>query len=208
VDVIGRWRTPVAVVRVTGPAGGVDRLISARAELLPIDYPAGSTAMRAITGVVRPAPELAGAAWEGTEVQSALSLLAYICTNGPSLYTQVAGVDVSQYASAKKLVLLTDTGAQVVWGEAPDKWSPSEPSPDQKLKWLAYLRNGPEFSRRIDAGRRMVDVTSPRGIMVDQGEMFGSPGAAEAAAEEPASKPRATSAQQPKAPDRRRADRR
>ncbi|MFT3684521.1 MAG: hypothetical protein QM783_06255 [Phycisphaerales bacterium] len=207
VDVIGRWRTPVAVVRVSGPAGSVDRLISARAELLPIDYPAGSTAMRAISGVTRPAPDQSGAAWEGTEVQSALSLLAYVCTNGPALYTQVAGVDVSQYASANKLILVTDSGAQVVWGEAPEKWAPSEPSPDQKLKWLAYLRNGPEFSRRIDAGRRMVDVTSPRGIMVDQGELFGSPGMAEAA-EEPASKPRAGSAQPPKTADRRRADRR
>lgn len=204
VDVIGRWRTPVAVVRVSGPVGQVDRLISAKAELLPIDYPAGSTAMRYITGPSRPAPDRFGAAWEGTDVQAALKLLAYLYSS--PVYAQVAGVDASQYAASKKLIIVTDTGAQVVWGAAPDDWSPSETSPDQKLKWLAYLKNGPEFGRRIDAGRRLVDVTSPRGIMVDQSEVFGSPGVSDMAEEAPA-KPRATSAPQGKPIDRRRADR-
>ncbi|MBY0307804.1 MAG: hypothetical protein K2Q09_03595 [Phycisphaerales bacterium] len=207
VDVIGRWRAPVAVVRVTGPAGQVDRLISAKGELLPIVYPAGSTALRFITGPSQPAPQRYGARWEGSDVQAALALLAYLYTGAPTVYAQVLGVDASGYAPGKKLVLVTDSGAKVVWGESPDQWAPSEPSPDQKIKWLAYLRNGPEFGRRIDAGRQLVDVTSPRGIMVDRAELAGR---APESHDEPARGPqsRAGFAQPADPADRRRADRR
>lgn len=166
VEVIGRWRTPVAVVRVAGPVGQVDRLISATAQLLPVDYPAGSTAMRYIVGAARSAPVQFGEEWEGSDVQAGLKLLAYLYPS--SVYGQVAGIDVAQYGTARKLIILTDTGARIVWGAAPQDWAPSEPSPDQKLKWLLHLKNGPEYGRRIDAGRPLVDVTSPRGIMIDQ----------------------------------------
>ncbi len=204
VEIIGHWRTPVAVVRVAGPLGQVDRLISAKAQLLPIDYPAGTTAMRYILGAARPAPEQFGEEWEGSDVQAGLKLLAYLYPS--TVYGQVAGIDVSQYAAARKLVIVTDTGAKVVWGAAPQDWAPSEPSPDQKLKWLVHLKSGPEFGRRIDAGRPLVDITSPRGIMIDQSsEAFGAAiGSADeqAAAESEAVKPTRTSA------DRRRAERR
>ena len=203
VDVIGQWRTPVAVVRVSGPAGQIDRLVSAKAELLPIDYPAGSTAMRFLTGVSRPAPERCGTEWEGTDLQAGLKLMAYLCDS--PVYVQVSGVDVSQYAGSKKLTIVTDTGAKVVWGAAPGDWAHSEPSADQKLKWLLHLKNGPEFGRRIDAGRPLVDVTNPRGIMIDQADMGFAEGAN-------AEEGEAKAAQPPKAAarpsDRRRADRR
>lgn len=207
VEVIGRWRTPVAVVRVSGPVGQVDRLISAKAELLPIDYPAGSTPMRYITGVSRPAPERSGAEWEGTDVQAGLKLMAYLY--GSPAYVQVSGVDVSKYAAERKLMIVTDTGAKVVWGAAPEDWAPSEPSADQKLKWLVHLKNGPEFGRRIDAGRQMVDITSPRGIMIDQVEAdAGDPEGAEAAASQPQTPPSPPAKAPTKPADRRRADRR
>ncbi|HYC99809.1 MAG TPA: hypothetical protein VEB22_01155 [Phycisphaerales bacterium] len=201
VEVIGRWRTPVAVVRVSGPVGQVDRLISAKAELLPIDYPAGTTAMRYITGPSRQAPTGYGVEWEGTDVQAGLKLLAYLYSS--TVYGQVAGVDVSQYAAAKKLTIITDTGAKVVWGAAPDDWAPSEPSADQKLAWLTYLRGAPEYGRRIDAGRPLVDITSPRGIMRDQSGV--TEGSAEQVAESAA---HARADGPPRAADRRRADRR
>jgi hypothetical protein len=205
VEVIGRWRTPVAVVRVNGPGGlgQVDRLISAKAELLPIDYPAGTTAMRYIVGASRPAPTQFGGEWEGIDVQAGLKLLAYLYST--SAYAQVTGVDVSQYSSSRKLTIVTDTQAKIVWGAAPEDWAPSEPSADQKLKWLLYLKGDTRYGRRIDAGRPLVDVTSPRGIMIDQaGVAMGEMG--EETAEKPAEKP------VPKPPvkpsDRRRADRR
>ncbi|HZW05657.1 MAG TPA: hypothetical protein VFF65_00930 [Phycisphaerales bacterium] len=201
VEVIGRWRTPVAVVRVAGPAGQVDRLISAKAELLPIDYPAGTTAMRYITGAARQAPAGYGIEWEGTDVQAGLKLLAYLYSS--TVYGQVAGVDVSQYATGKRLAIVTDSGAKVVWGAAPDDWAPSEPSADQKLAWLTYLRGAPEYGRRIDAGRPLVDITSPRGIMRDQSGV--TEGGTEQAAEAPADG-HFESRQGPA--DRRRADRR
>lgn len=205
VEVIGRWRTPVAVVRVSGPVGQIDRLISAKAELLPIDYPAGTTAMRFITGASRPAPDVCGTEWEGTDIQAGLTLMAYLY--GSPVYVQVAGVDVSQYAGSRKLTIVTDTGAKVVWGAAPADWSPSEPSADQKLKWLVHLKNGPEFGRRIDAGRPMVDVTNPRGIMIDQADV----GTAESGVAEEAQVGGKVPQQpkpQNKPADRRRADRR
>lgn len=207
VEVIGHWRTPVAVVRVSGPVGQIDRLISAKAELLPIDYPAGTTAMRYLTGSARPAPANCGEEWEGTDVQAGLKLLAYLYPS--AVYAQVAGVDISQYSASRKLTILTDTGAKVVWGAAPEDWAPSEPSADQKLKWLLHLKNGPEFGRRIDAGRPLVDITSPRGIMIDQevaGVAMGDLGQAGGTAEKPSEKPAAKPAAKPV--DRRRADRR
>ncbi|MDP1662422.1 MAG: hypothetical protein Q8L55_10970 [Phycisphaerales bacterium] len=204
VEIIGRWRTPVAVVRVDGPLGQVDRLISAKAQLLPIDYPAGTTAMRYLLGAARPGPSQYGQEWEGSDVQAGLKLLAYLYPT--PAYGQVAGVDVAQYASARKLAILTDTGARIVWGAAPQDWAPSEPSPDQKLKWLLHLKSGPEFGRRIDAGRPMVDVTSPRGIMIDQSSE--GIGAASGFADEQAAGDSRASGPAQTAADRRRAERR
>lgn len=205
VEVIGNWRTPVAVVRVNGSVGQIDRLISAKAELLPIDYPAGTTPMRYITGPSQPAPERCGLEWDGTDVQAGLKLLAYLY-NSP-VYAQVSGIDVSQYASGRKLTIVTDTGGKVVWGAAPDDWSPSEPSADQKLKWLTHLKNGPEYGRRVDAGRPLVDITNPRGIMIDQASADALAAEQEVAEQPPApAKPKAQT--KPATPDRRRAERR
>ena len=81
-------REPAAVVRVHG----FDRLISAAGELLPVDYPSGTSKLRFVTGVSQPAPVAFGEVWTGGDVQAGLELLAYL--QSTPVYSQVAGVDV------------------------------------------------------------------------------------------------------------------
>lgn len=167
VVISGEWREPAAVVRVHG----VDRLISAAGELLPVDYPSGTSKLRFVTGVSQPAPVAFGEVWMGGDVQAGLELLAYLQTT--PIYSQVAGVDVAEYVNKKRLTLVTDAGNKVVWGAAPSDQAFAEPRPTEKLEWLLSLKAGSEYGKRIDANRPLVDVTNPRGIMVDQSMVAG-----------------------------------
>lgn len=161
VRIEGEWRTPVAVVRV----GELDYLVSGEGERLPVEYQPGASKLRYVISPKYPPPTGMGERWLGGDVQAALKLLAHLQTL-PS-YAQVVGVDAATYSTNRRLVILTDRNNRIVWGEAPGELAPSEPPADTKLKWLSLLASSPDFSHRIDAGKPVIDVTNPRGVMID-----------------------------------------
>lgn len=158
------FRAPVAAVRTLDGL----RTVAASGELLDIRYDRPPPGMPLILNPRLPAPDTLGAPWAGDDVQAGLKLLAYIYHQNPGVYSQIRGVDVGQHHRIGRLVLLTDIGAQIIWGAAPTAFAPSEPPPEQKIAWLDMLRKSPNFGKRIDANRPVIDITSPRGIMSDQ----------------------------------------
>ncbi len=162
VKILGQWRSPVAVVR----RGETDQLISASAEVLPLTYSKGQSGLRFIAGPFSPPPEKPGEAWLGGDVQAGLALLAML--QPTPVYAQVAGVDIGQYVTDKRLIIVTDTGGRIIWGAAPSDWAPSEPTASAKLQRMVALQQKVEFGKRIDAGESLIDLTSPRGIMMDK----------------------------------------
>lgn len=169
VRIEAEWRTPVAVVRVADQ----DYLVSAEGERLPVEYKPGASKLRVVANPGYPPPVAMGERWLGGDVQAALKLLAHLQTL-PS-YGQVVGVDVATYATNRRLVILTDQGNRIVWGEAPGELAPSEPPSETKLKWLNLMASSPDHHQRIDAGKPMIDLTSPRGIMIDVSAPAGNP---------------------------------
>jgi hypothetical protein len=163
------WRTPVAVVR----HGELDYLVSGDGERLPVEYQPGASRLRVISGPKFAPPERMGERWLGGEVQAGLKLLAHLQTLAS--YAQVVGVDVSTYQANRRLVILTDRGNRIVWGETPGELAPSEPTAETKLKWLHVLASSPDFGQRIDAGKPVIDLTNPRGIMIDVSAQPGNP---------------------------------
>lgn len=162
VRVDARWRTPAAVVRW----GGKDHLVSTNAELMPLVYGRGEAGagVRVIEGVqfgppTRESGSLAcGEVWPGGDVQPALALLGGLkeAFGQTTVWSQVAGVDVSRVPVTGAVAIVTDTGSRVVWGAAPGKVVPGEQTVDQKLLRLARLAKGP--TGRIDAGERFVEI--------------------------------------------------
>ncbi len=169
VKIEGEWRTPVAVVR----SGEQDFLVSGEGERLPVEYATGASKLRYVANPKYAPPAAMGERWLGGDVQAALKLLAHLQTL-PS-YAQVVGVDVGTYSANRRLVILTDRGSRVVWGEAPGELAPSEPPTETKLKWLNLLASSPDYGQRIDAGKPAIDLTNPRGIMIDVSAPAASP---------------------------------
>ncbi len=159
VRVRGLWRAPVALVRWQDR----DHLVASGGELLPISYPAGSVGtLKVITGAFGAPPDIYGEAWSGGDIQAALALLAYL--QPTEAFSQVSGVDVASYVKHKRLVIVTDQNARVIWGSAPGEWKPGEPSTQQKIAWLVGLRRDARYANRIDAGRAQVDLTVSYGV--------------------------------------------
>jgi hypothetical protein len=161
VRVEARWREPVAVVR----SGDRDYLVGADAHLLPLSYPHRQSGLRAIIAPYAPPPERPGQLWIGGDVEAGLRLLALL--QATAAFDQVAGVDVSGWVRDRELVIVTDRGRRVVWGSAPGDWAPGEPTTEWKLARLQELRDDPAFGRRIDAGRPVLWLTNPRGVMFE-----------------------------------------
>lgn len=164
VNILGRWRAPVAVVR----SDDREWLVSAKGELLPLDFEVGGSGLKYIDRPFAPRPA-AGEKWTGGDVEAALSLLGILQDTAAD--PQVAGIDASQYVSHKRLTIVTDQGNRVVWGAAPSDWAPAEPSRQVKLQRLLALRADPKFGGRIDASFPLIDLTSPRGVMIDRAGM-------------------------------------
>lgn len=162
VHVVGSWRAPVAVVRTAGK----DMVISAKGELLPLTYATGTSGLKYIEGAFAPPPERYGGVWSGGDVEAALALLGLL--QDTSAEAQVAGIDVARYVSNKRLVIVTDRGNRVVWGASPLDWSPAEPTRQVKLQRLLALRADAKFGWRIDADQAVIDLTNPRGVIVDR----------------------------------------
>lgn len=172
VQVHGTWRVPVAVVREMH----MDRLVTASGEVLPLSYPAGSTSMPVILNASHPAPEKMGEKWMGGDVQAGLKLLGFLDEARYKLIReQVVGIDVGGYSTNRRLALATSSNARVIWGEQPGVLAPAESTAEEKAARLLSLRQSPDFGRRIDAGRMKIDVSMPRGVMIDQGSDVASP---------------------------------
>lgn len=167
VTVRGRWRTYYAAVRVIN----TDHLVSAQGELLPLKYAPGKTGLPVIFSASQNPPLKPGAAWEGGDVQAGIRLIAVLAGHAP-IMEQVVGVDVGRYTRDRTLSIVTSSGAHVVWGTAPGDFAPAEASQEQKLRRLLDLRQSAEHRKRIDAGHTKIDISSPRGIMIDQSSSF------------------------------------
>lgn len=163
ISVDGRWRIPAAVVR----HGSLDYLVSSEGELLPGIYGVGTSNYRVIHGV-KPEPprrggEIAfGEPWPGTEVRAAVRLLTL--ASGRPWWNQVRAIDAAEYAKRRRLVIVTDRDARIVWGAAPGEAVPGEQSDDVKLQRLDLLaqRHG-----RVDAGKATIEVFGPITLVDD-----------------------------------------
>ena len=95
-----------------------------------------------ITGVSQPRPTAFGTPWPGDEVAAALSMAA-LFSDRP-WRTQVAGVDLSRWASDGLLRFRTDRGGEITWGRAPGREDATEVPASQKLgaMQLAFDRSG------------------------------------------------------------------
>ncbi|MGP1272796.1 MAG: hypothetical protein ACTS22_05640 [Phycisphaerales bacterium] len=167
------WHQPAAVVR----QGAREHVLSADGRRLPLAWPAGTSAMPAITGAEHATPAAdvpAGDRWPDAEVQAGVDLLTVLHRElgddeniGPRGFDQVRAIDVSKYRTLQQLVILTDRDTRIVWGRAPGDPVQDIVSTAQKLSRLANLRNHPDYGRRIDAGMAYLDLSSGP-ILVDQ----------------------------------------
>lgn len=148
VQIWGNWRLPVAVVR----AGGRDRLIAAKGELLPPNYPPDRSGMKVIVGPRNDLPAL-GEPWLGGDVQAGLALLNYLHTS-PG-FEQVQAIDVSRFSTDKTLEIITELGNRIVWGGPVDSYSPGQAHPAVRRTRLAALFK--DYGR-IDTGRPKLDL--------------------------------------------------
>lgn len=172
VRVSGQWRIPAAVVR----HNGLDQLVARGGELLPPTYLPGRSGHRVIYGSAAAPPmdgdrPACGRVWGGgagglSDVQAGVQLLGVLA--GKPWRDQVAGVDVSAYATNRRLVIVTASGGRVVWGAAPSERPFGEANLEYKLWRLDEMnrRRG-----RIDAGFALADVS---GVIATVDETAGS----------------------------------
>lgn len=158
IEVHGVWQVPAAVVRW----GGKEYMISWMAKSLPMVYREGTSAMPVIVGAAK-GPALAGGetrfgqAWEGEDVGAALELLRLV--HEQPWGGQVAGVDLSRYATEEALMLVSRAGNRIVWGGRPSKPRLGEVSTRAKLSHLSQLKH--DFGV-IDAGYPLIYVNTAR----------------------------------------------
>lgn len=134
----GVWRLPAAVVR----QGATDYLVSWDGFPMPVSYKTDQSKLPVLFGVASGVPAAAGKpsyarAWEGEEIPAALELLRLL-TERPWM-GQVAGIDVKDLASTKRLAIVTRRGGRVVWGGRASKPLWGEISTPSKLDRLAEL---------------------------------------------------------------------
>jgi hypothetical protein len=161
----GDFRQPAAVVR----KGDRDLLVGLRGELLPLEYRAGdSWPLRFIRGADAGPPRRVdgtydyGAAWAVGDVQAAIALLSRL--RRTSQWERVAGVDVADFLRAQRLTIITDRGAEIVWGAPPGRRAPGERSDDEKALAFEQLFSNPGW---ISAGMPRVEIYLPV-ILIDE----------------------------------------
>lgn len=157
ISIAAHWRTPAAVVR----RNGVDYLISQGGYLLPVSYQRGQAPVIAIVGASQEPPMIGGQlapgiVWAGDDIRAAISTLAAIA--GRPWRNQVTAIDVSDYATKKKLALVTKWNGRAVIGGAPGDIVPGEVTLELKLRRLDELVR--QFGQ-IDAKHRLVEVAGP-----------------------------------------------
>lgn len=134
----GVWRLPAAVVR----KGVADHLVSWDGFPMPVSYKTDQARLPVLFGVASSAPAAAGKAtyaraWEGEEIPAALELLRLL-SERPWM-GQVAGIDVKDLGSTKRLAIMTKRGGRVIWGGRASKPLWGEISTASKLDRLTEL---------------------------------------------------------------------
>jgi len=157
IHIDGIWRVPVGVVR----RDGTDYLVAKGGEILPLTFEPGKSGFKTIVGAqLNPTSQsgriVPGTVWPGADVKAGLQLLTLISTK-PWQY-QVASIDVSEYLSAKSLVLNTTRRGRIIWGGGPSDAIPGQVSTAAKLLRLDGLY---QQHQMIDAGHRAVWVSGP-----------------------------------------------
>lgn len=158
VVITGRWRTPIAAVRM----GDIDRLVSAKGELLAPQYPAGRSGMKVLVNAGDP-PDALGDSWPGGHVQAGLALLLFLSPM-PG-FDQVQAIDVGDFVADKRLSLVTTTGGRVLWGGSPGEFNPGQAPAAIKRERLASVYQ--QFGQ-IDAGRATLDLRSEDGVYLHE----------------------------------------
>jgi len=148
------YRRPAALVQ-----DGVEFvLIDSDRVRLPGRYPYTS-AWLLIQGVAGPAPE-AGEVWDALDLAAGVTILEHIAAE--PFADQVTAVQVHNYGGrvdfrSPHIELATErAGGRILWGSAPGEEF-EENTVDQKL---AILRRNQEVYGRIDAGRRVIDIST------------------------------------------------
>lgn len=184
ITVEGEWRVPLAVVRREGR----DRLVSWDGFPMPPEYVLGKSGLPVIQGVsMAPAirsvseasaaatsaattPSTSGAssgidfsqAWPGAEVPAAVELLALLRTQ--VWFAQVSGIDTAEFAKSRQLWILTTHNTRVLWGGPASRPEMGETSTTTKLARLTEINR--RF-RRIDAGRRSIDISGTHPVEIN-----------------------------------------
>lgn len=148
IEVTGDWRVPAAAVRV----GQREDLVDSDAHRLPLDYAAGASNLVAMTNPSQPRPAV-GAVWQGQDLRDAMDLMLML--QRERLLEQVAGIDLGAEHDNGRLTVVTDRGAQVVWGGGPERVRPGEQPTSVKLNRLRSLL---ERTGRIDGGVDRIDL--------------------------------------------------
>ncbi|MFI4892199.1 MAG: hypothetical protein ACIAQ0_02015 [Phycisphaerales bacterium JB058] len=160
IEIKARWRSPGAVVR----DGAHDYLIATDGRRLKASWRADFSPFPVIVGArdANPLAVVPGQKWENESIQAGLELLNLLHARLPGTRgaDQVRGIDVSQFPRFRRLIILTDAGNRIIWGRMPSDPVPDAVSTEGKLRQLTYLRQHPDFGRRIDAGRKLIDVSS------------------------------------------------
>lgn len=160
--IAAQWRTPAAVVRQEG----VDYLISREGHLLPLAYQRGQAPVIAITGAAHQPPKVGGqlapgTVWAGEDIRAALETIAVVSAR--PWRDHVAAVDITEYAGARRIALVSKWGGKAVIGGAPRDIIPGEVTFEVKLRRLDELVR--QFGQ-VDAKHRLVEVAGPV-ILVD-----------------------------------------
>lgn len=165
----GNWRIPAAVVRyaTTTAPGEVatetkDYLISWDARPMPVVYPEGKSGLLVIRGVANgPAKDASGtvdyrAAWQGEDVEAGIELLRTLMNQ--AWRSQVAGIDVTDYASTKQLAIETIHKTRLIWGGRSSKPLAGECSTQAKLGKINDLV---AYTKRIDGEKGEIEIWWP-----------------------------------------------
>ncbi len=153
VTISGNWREPVAAVRF----GDLDYVVAENGERLPATYQPEGSGLKAVIGPQIEPPAL-GEPWIGGDVQAGLALLGFLRTM-PFAH-QVAAVDVTEYNSRKRLLIITDRGSTIVWGGEPGRFHAGQARDDSKRGRLLQLFRD---SGRIDDGKDILNVSLSSG---------------------------------------------
>lgn len=164
----GNWRIPAAVVRYKPPQTSgetapepKDYLVSWDTRPMPVSYPVGRSGLRVIQGVQLGPIKNEGAidyrsVWPGEDVEAGVELLRTLVSQPWS--SQVSGVDVSDYAANRSLVIETIHGTRLIWGGRASKPLAGECSTQVKLGKINELVG---YTKRIDGGKAEIELWWP-----------------------------------------------